>query len=441
MQRKLNGLFRYKIPFFVLYKVCVDYFFYKYLSVRYAYISGSATPNFEKFLCSWVSFFVIMLVSCKIANTNLKIASDFLIIISAIPSLSIYWMKNENTVAFILICTYWLIFLLTSAFMSKTTIGSNYEKKCNCFIMPKTNNIIIFMCFVWVVVTTLFFSYRYGNFRLFVSFAEVYNYRMDAANYMSTIESYIYAWNTNIILPICLIVHLYNKSYLEITADLVMFLLAYSIYGNKFIFFECIYILGVWIIAKLNLKEKISQVIALALSVAFGCFYIVRNTTIGLWIQALLYRLLYIPTEAHYFYYDFFKNGEKLYLRQSVMRYFCDNPYENAVSVLIGSSTKYNMTGNYNNLNNGLFSDAYANFGIVGVLIYPIILVLIILVFANVMKEYDFTFRLALLFTLLGNVISTSLFQNLLTGGVVLGIGLLLALRETFSQNYNKRKE
>lgn len=263
------------------------------------------------------------------------------------------------------------------------------------------------------------FSYRYGDFRLFIDFNDVYDYRLDTSNYMSSFEAYVFAWNTNIFLPLCLAWKIHLKKFMQSGVVCVLFLLSYSIYGSKGIFFSLLSVIGVWILNKFRVVYYTET--------AIGCFLIVSVLLSIICVEgnitkvfgALLYRLLFIPAEAHFYYFDFFQTNELLYLRQSILRFFGTSPYEKEVSVLIGSDLKYTLIGTYNNLNNGLFSDAYSNFGVFGALLYPIFIILTIYFVEKNFKRFDVDIRYSIYIGMAMFFISAPFFTSLLTGGVI----------------------
>ena len=173
--------------------------------------------------------------------------------------------------------------------------------------------------------------------------------------------------------------------------------MSYSIYGNKFVVFQIIYVVGIWMVTKFDLDSFLNNIMTVIMIVISILSMFVEKTMFGLWGIALLYRLLFIPAEAHFFYFDFFQYHPYLYLSQGILKNIIEDPYDHMVSVIIGSSFDYNYTGAYNNLNNGLFSDAYANFGLLGVIVFPVILGTVILIYYRSMRMFTPAFRYAIL--------------------------------------------
>jgi hypothetical protein len=84
------------------------------------------------------------------------------------------------------------------------------------------------------------------------------------------------------------------------------------------------------------------------------------------------FRLLFIPATLHVEYFSFFRYEELDLLRQTALKFFFESPYKENIQFMIGNIWISDPDAR---ANNGLFSDAYYNFGVVGVFVYPLLLV------------------------------------------------------------------
>lgn len=109
----------------------------------------------------------------------------------------------------------------------------------------------------------------------------------------------------------------------------------------------------------------------IALFVCFSFF----DETILYAITPLFLRVFYIPSGQDYEYYTFFNMFEPDLYRNSILRRFgFESPYaDTSVDIAVGEYFNPNVEGI--RANNGLISEAFANFGMVGCVILPIILV------------------------------------------------------------------
>ena len=124
-------------------------------------------------------------------------------------------------------------------------------------------------------------------------------------------------------------------------------------------------------------------------------------------------------------YYSFFSQNELDYFRQSFLKFFTESPYNENIGFLMGFEDIGDFTAR---ANNGLFSDAYFNFGSLGIIIFPFILVFILKIIEGAFKDISERFALILIvfisFVFLGLPFSTALFS----GGIITLIVLLLSM-------------
>jgi len=141
------------------------------------------------------------------------------------------------------------------------------------------------------------------------------------------------------------------------------------------------------------------------------------------------YRIFFIPAKLHYVYYSFFSVNEPDYFRQSIFKWFIDSPYKDGIQFMMGEEDIGDFSAR---ANNGLFTDAYLNFGGIGVFIFPLIVVCILKILEGASKGLDpkilFIVSTAVSFVLLGVPFSTALFTS---GIVVLSLFLYTLPRIT----------
>ena len=413
------------LPIFV--KLLFEYSYINQYAPLFGYLGVRYSPNYGKMWVSWIPVVVFMIIRKWGRKTKLITLFNVLFFISAIPSFSIYWLRNENGQAFLWITIYWTIWWIISFIISNKAKNKAYENDRNSFCAGN-GSFLFSLIYLIVVLTTLYMSIRYGDMRLFIDFYDVYSYRLAENNSMSSIMSYIFAWNTNFLLPFFLGAHfLQNKRGLFIF-DIVLLMLCYGIYGNKSMLFSIALVLGLIVLYWLNGLKYTDSMIA-----AFIVVYLmVTICSSNIMFIALGDRVLEGPAAGHYNYYDFFTepNHPYLYLRDSILRFFTDSPYTQTVSRIIGSSSKY-YSGAYNNMNNGLFSTAFAEFGHFGVVLQPIVIVLVYEINLKIIRKYDDLIQYILILIHALYLQSTSFFSWLLTGGLILEMVVMYLLQNS----------
>ena len=440
--RNLHNIFiegKYsKIVGIVIWKILIDYMFADIVTDVYAYMNQIADFNYWKLAISWIVLFLFYALGRFLRPGMVMFAYEFLSLLSFIPTLTVWWAKNEDNKCMLLITVYWLVWWAASFFITRFTKyrtfrlveanendGGDVRKSPLFDRNEQFNKGAIYVGITLCALVTLFFSYKYGGMRIFIRLGDVYNYRNVEGNGMSNIEAYSYNWIVSIVLPVLLLFFLINKKRILAVICCMLISMNYAIYGNKSMLFMILLAFSVAIINRTNFAKYLIIYFILGANIATFLSIFLYKTGITLWGVALIDRMTTGIAAAHFHYYDFFKTHELLLLRQSILRFFTSNPYDKPVSVIIGSSARYNLTGNYNNLNNGVFSDAYANFGVVGVVIYPILFVGAIFLFEKTLKDIKDSYKYLILCWLLMYSMSIGFFQWLMSGGFIVAIIML----------------
>ncbi len=128
-------------------------------------------------------------------------------------------------------------------------------------------------------------------------------------------------------------------------------------------------------------------------------------------------RTILLPNLLGFQYYDFFKDRELLYLRESIIgRLGFSKPYDHYTVNIISDIYYNNLEAN---ANTGLCGDAFANFGWSSLIFYPLVIVLILKVLdkctVNINAKPLMT--ICVLFSI--TFINASFFTLLLTNGYI----------------------
>ena len=399
-------------------KILFDITYIGCFSPTYSYCGAILDIRWWKILLGWLATAVLLVISEKLPNNAATAVYKILLGLSALPSFSIFGLKNEPTQAFILITIYWFVFYAVLLFLNEWS--PTCVEEVNSLKWLQMHRWIVTILFAWLVLSSVFFSGKYGEFRFFIRFEDVYDYRLDESTQINGLMGYVFAWNTSILMPLCLLMQLILKQYIRAMVLCVMTFMCYSIGGNKAILLYMIISISVYVVWRLKKQKYFLCIVEGSFGlVLFASNFISHFVHKGMF-AALAYRLFSIPAEAHYFYYDFFQDNELLYLRQSALGRWIAAPYTKEVSVLIGSDPKYYFTGHYNNASNGLFSMDYANFGWFGVIIGPIFIALTVWALFYNIRKWDSRIKTYIVVYSCLYLLSASYTSWLLTGGVFL---------------------
>lgn len=351
----------------IFYKFLCDYSYANIISILFDYQSFENNPNFESMLISWL---MVLLLSPLIIKTNFdeKLSSAIikvLIFISLIPTCTLIGFNSSfETEYIVLMFIYWVVLLTSNLYMPKIIFGnSNYLGKL------KFDKIII----VILILTVIVISWNYAGFRFQFDIYNVYDVRVESRGYkIPLIWGYLLTFADNI-LPIAFVYFLYRKKRIIAFCIAFIIFLNFGITASKqIIFLLFMSFLGFYFIRNLKFTNKFIWLFIGLISVSILEFIYFETFIISIFST---YRVLFIPAKLHYVYYDFFSNNEFDYFRQSFFKFFLESPYKENIGFLMG----YHDAGIWTaRANNGLFSDAYYNFGIIGVFIFPIIVVVIL---------------------------------------------------------------
>ena len=130
-------------------------------------------------------------------------------------------------------------------------------------------------------------------------------------------------------------------------------------------------------------------------------------------------RIFCIPNSIGFRSINFFGQEENpyLFLRESILRHFLESPYP-------GGSDFYmihgaNITTSSGRANNGLWGDAFRNFGIIGILVYPLLISKVLACVMRTVIHKSLRFQIVVAFLTIWNAVNVSFFTWLITGGIV----------------------
>lgn len=138
----------------------------------------------------------------------------------------------------------------------------------------------------------------------------------------------------------------------------------------------------------------------------------------------LVRRAIVTPPVLTRYYFDFFSTHPKTYLSQSILGGYLHYPYVSSIPRTVGAT----YIGDATSANANFFADAFANFGLVGVIAFSLVLAAIFAFIDANSQRLDLRLGTAVLAVAGMSLVNSALFTSLLTHGILLATGLLLAL-------------
>lgn len=292
-------------------------------------------------------------------------------------------------------------------------------------IRPQKNCIYAIMNIGTIVLSLviIYIWFKYAGHRLTLAVEDIYTARAEAySSEMSTILRYIYTIAKSV-LPMVVIFYLYTKKYLIAAWIGVLQYCIYVYDGSKTTLITFALAVGCYLIFSgvKNAEEMYPEFFASGCAIGILEYILTDKIRI---IHYFIRRVLIVPSVIHYYYFDFFSTHIPDFFQGSVLRRigFVSEYSPLGIPKTIGEIYAGTVE---NSMNNGLFSDAFANLGYLGILIMPILIVLVIKVFQAV--SYDLPLRVSssCFFMVVFTIISNSFWSYFITHGFIFMIILL----------------
>ncbi len=269
----------------------------------------------------------------------------------------------------------------------KNKFSANNEKNICCENTTVNTKKYLSVFFGVLCITYIVFKIFYNGFTFNISISHdvVYAIRAQYAAFLDNISgtwfAYVISLLTNLIsfiTPIYLLYSLVNNSVIGVIISIVTILSQYSIEAGKGLLFMVPIIVFIFILNKLHLLDFGSRLIYLGmliLIVVSFCVVLVKDSSFI--YTYIIRREMYLPARLNGLYYDFFSSHRKIHWSQNtfILQNILNNVYAEGPLDIIN---RIYFRGNVVSPNTGMFAEAYMHFGIIGVLVYPILLNLLV---------------------------------------------------------------
>lgn len=397
---------------YCVFKISLDMFYIYGTSIEYNYLGSILDFNLIKYSIGWLTFLTMIILINNIFDNDIKFIINILFAFSGISNITLYGLKNINDSDFFIVIIYWTLICLIAWFFSRVKLNNRNKGKVTFNFDIKTELLIVLS-----IMITVYLLLKFGSNGL-LSLNDAYEARAEFRQQsLNTIDSYLMSWNAVVILPWCCLSALNKRKYFMLAIVLFLAMMMFSINGMKtwiilYVIIFCIYFLCKYINTN-NLLSYILAGMSMMMWIALFIFYRYENYT----LLGLVNRSIILPGEINYYYLDFFKNNDLLYLRESIFKVF-DSPYNTLSSILI--SKKYMTAAFYHNATNGLLGDAFANFGIIGIFIYPVMINVVAKILKFIIVDMNDFYKYSIYFIQFWLLINTSFFTWIMTGGFAL---------------------
>ncbi len=403
----------------LIYKSLFDFVFLPVYYAVFSYMTG-ATYVFSsgKYSLSCFAFVLLMLFSIDLFD-KLDIYSVIITILYAVcivPMLSVYAFVSFVSMDEIIYPTlFWCILL--GYFNRKKRINTGRE--INMIKIPSlkpASEGILIMCSVGTLI-----CWAWAGFPVLLSLSDSTSQRIALrANSMPTLLGYVFMLLGGVVFPYLFARFLNEKKIFFTVASFLCGFLLYSINGMKTWIFLYLFAIALGVLCDIS-KNNIKSV---CYAIVIGlCFLLIVCVVFYVKVGKIDFlsqfgRIFCIPNGIGFRSITFFKKNEVLLLRESILRNLFETPYPGGSDFFIDYGANRTLTSARSN--NGLWGDAFRNFGLVGIVVYPMIIGKVLDVIRITLNGLNLKFQIFVMFLMVWNSVNISFFTWLLTGGVII---------------------
>jgi hypothetical protein len=235
---------------------------------------------------------------------------------------------------------------------------------------------------------------------------------------------YLVPWFGYVLNPALCLVGLRRRAWLWVIVSLALQALLFGATGYRSFLFLPLLIAGcAWLGARRHLPTLLILAVGLVIAIALALYAI---TDVAFIPALLVERLVMVPAEVHFWYYDYFatQGHDLLMLSQSVL-----SPFANAPSQPIADTIGRLYLGGLASANVGLFGDAYANFGFIGCAVYGVLTALLVSAVDGLGRNFPRWFAAGLVGAAALQLVNAGLLTTMATHGFALLLVVLWLLQ------------
>ena len=399
----------------IVIRLLLDYLYFYIVQPRYDYWGYISDPSKGSYIISFVLLLPSIFLLKPYFFTDKFFISNCVILlyfIGFVPTTTIVAFDPQPIGFIISTAIYWYLFLFL---IIRYNVKSFRIKQ-----LPESFLLMLGVFFGFVVI---YISGKYAHFRFTISLTDVYDFRTEARQFdISRILNYLWA-ASRLVLPILVSFYLIKKEYVIAIVFMLLIVLNFSIDGSKSTLFSLFICLLLFFFIKGNITKWFPVLIVLFLSIAIAEFFITDTSFIA---NMFIRRNFFVPSILDTKYYDLISTRGPVYWSYTV-----DGK---DIAFYIGD---YYFGREEMRANNGMFSDAYQNIGLLGCFFYPILYAIFFNIANELSKNANKGIVLLVCFLCAYKMRGSTFTTVLLTHGILLTV-IVLALMPSFKQSIKK---
>jgi len=219
------------------------------------------------------------------------------------------------------------------------------------------------------------------------------------------------------ILPVFMIFFMSKKKWLMVMFVLLIVIMNFSINGSKSTLLKLFLCFLLYFVSKDYLKDKILPLMVVLMVIALLEYKTIGTDIIG---NMIVRRAFYIPTYLDTLFYNVIHESGPIFYSHKI--------YGQEITFYVGDVFfgKDEMRAN-----NGLFSDAYMNLGVVGIILYPLFYSFFVHICEVLFNGHDDSIKFFVVFLIIFALRSSEITTAFLTHGIFL-LCVVMAVIPTF---------
>lgn len=340
------------------------------------------------------------------------------------PSLTVPFYVLESLDLYLWV-PYWII--ITLCYLAILCIDKIKTIRINLKFNPK-QSFYLLVSMSLATVAVLFFSYKPDPSKLFSlqDVYELYSLRMDYrenSEGVNVFARYFFSWDAKVFIPLLVVLGVVFKNRFVLALGIISQILVFAINGQKTVALGLVIVLGVfYLVNKENSGRKFFYIVSGSI-LAFVALDLLIG--VGVFSNLIVRRMFVVPGVLTGYYLDFYGSGVFHQYAESFLASVNSPNYPSTSARVIGLTYfgKEEMAANVN-----VFATAFANFGLIAVLLESIVLCVLLYVIHSLGKHKNRQIYLGILVLPLIALADSGLFTTILTNGIMVAMLVLLLL-------------
>ncbi|KDE61688.1 hypothetical protein FUSO3_09745, partial [Fusobacterium necrophorum BL] len=267
----------------------------------------------------------------------------------------------------------------------------------------------------------IYIFFKNSNFKIIFNLYDVYKIRSNTIE-LPLILEYLFSMS-KILFPLLFLYFKERKKNIYLFSLFFLQLFSFWANGMKSVLFLLIITFIIYFFYSKKRYKRISYFFSYFLIISLLEKFLIGTM---FFIDFLIRRLFFLTNLLNFYYVDFFLGNPPDYFKQSILRYFGFESNYRDINYLIGD-IYFNKPEMH--ANSGLISDAFANLGFLGIVIFPLLISILLyfldIVFYNKDSQVYLIFAIYIVYVL----ISSFLLTGLLTHGILLLMIITIFIR------------